>query len=486
MALTKPDIKKNNEYTLSISALSSEGTGISKIDDGYVIFVTDALPGDKVLCKILKVKQNYASAGLIKILELSSARLHPECSYFGSYSGSCSGSCGGCKLQHLDYQHQLEHKTQTVLDALTKIGSFENINPEKTIQSNNIFFYRNKMEFSFSDDKWLIKKDMDSPKEKFALGLHIPRFHTKILDIEKCYLQSEVSNNILNFTRNFFKTRSTSVYSTKTHTGLLRFLVIRQSKNTRDLMVNLITSRSGSDKELISEYSNSLIESIPQITTVVNGITTSKAAVAFCEDVNILHGSGFIYEKLGDEDFREFNPVFKISPNSFFQTNTNQAFKLFCVAKEFLSPVENDNVLDLYCGAGSISIFISESVKSVTGVELIPDSIDNANENLKINSVSNVNFICSDILDYVKSNSVQEFNKLILDPPRSGLHPEICRTLAESDFEKIIYVSCNSQTQARDLKIICGGEKYKIEKIQPVDMFPQTYHIENVVSLVRK
>jgi 23S rRNA (uracil1939-C5)-methyltransferase len=320
----------------------------------------------------------------------------------------------------------------------------------------------------------------EKTNDRFALGLHIPKFYSKIIDVEDCKLQSEISNGILNFTREFFKSRNACIYNTHTHTGYLRFLVIRQSRNTDDLMVNLITSSY--EKEIAGEYSKELLNNFPSITTIVNSTTERKAQVAFSEKEYVLHGEGFIYEILSNNG-RQYK--FKISPNSFFQTNTSQTEILYKTGLDFLMPCKNDSILDLYCGAGSISIFTSNLVKNVTGVEIVKDAVDNANENALINYVTNVNFIESDIKDFMKQLELANcgYNKVILDPPRAGLHPDICRILSETNFEKILYISCNPGTQARDLQIICSNNRYRIEKIQPVDMFPQTYHVENVCLL---
>lgn len=465
-------IKKGDEVTVDIIDLSSEGKGISKTDEGFVIFSEKTLPGDRALIKILRKKSGYAEAKLVEIVKPSEFRINPECSHFGI--------CGGCKIQNYDYEKQIEYKTNVVKNAFERIGGFENCEIPQALPSDNIFYYRNKMEFSFSDDEWMEEKDMDKVKGNYVLGLHVPKFHSKIVNIDKCYLQSELSNGILNFSNEFFKAREIPVFSSRSHTGLLRFLIIRESKNTNDLMVNLITFEY--DEVLMKEYSEQLLSKFPQITTLINSTSQKKAQVAFGENENILFGKGFINEKLKRNQEKEFN--FKISPQSFFQTNTLQAEKLFNVLVDFAEFNKNDNVLDLYCGTGSISIFISDLVNKVKGVELIQDSINDAKINSELNEISNTEFECCDIKDFLeKGNITENFNKLILDPPRSGLHPKICDILSETKFEKILYVSCNPHTQARDLKIICSKENYRISKIQPVDMFPHTYHVENVVCL---
>ncbi|MEO8663971.1 MAG: 23S rRNA (uracil(1939)-C(5))-methyltransferase RlmD [Ignavibacteria bacterium] len=470
-------IKKNDELVVKIFELSSEGKGVSKLDDGFVIFSEGTLPGDEALVQIRKKKSNFAEAKLIEIVKRSEFRIDPRCSYFGI--------CGGCKIQNYEYSKQLEYKTKVVKDAFERIGKFTGLTIPDALGSEEIFFYRNKMEFSFSDDEWVTLPSGHSVEDieagKFALGLHVPKFYSKIINIEQCFLQSEISNDILNFTRDFFKSRSISVYSTKTQQGFLRFLIVRQSRNTGDLMVNIITYDH--DKELIEEYSEGLQTRIPQITTIINSVSQSKAQVARGEKEFVISGNGYINEKLRTGTGKEYS--FKISPASFFQTNTLQAEKLFNVLTEFGEFSDSDNVLDLYCGAGSISIFISGMVNKVLGIEIIEDSIIDARKNAQLNNVANAEFMVSDIKDFLESElSIQGYNQLILDPPRSGLHPKICDILSDTNFEKIIYVSCNPHTQARDLQIICGHGKYLIDRVQPVDMFPHTYHIENVVSLV--
>lgn len=509
-------IKKGDEILVYVTELSSEGKGVSKLEDGFVIFSSGTLPGDKALIKVTKKKSGYAEAKLSELISKSAFRVEPRCSHFGV--------CGGCKIQNLEYTRQLEYKTKVVKNALERIGGFQNLVFPDAIKSEEIFYYRNKMEFSFSDDEWVtippnsplqggndglssslkdqnlippaiplqggniveLKTSSYEGEQRgsgFALGLHVPKFHSKIVSIEKCFLQSEISNDILNFTREFFKSKGVSVYSTKTQTGFLRFLIIRQSKNTNDIVINLITFDY--NENLMREYSDELKNNIPQITTAVNSISQKKAQVATGENEYVLFGSGFITEKLESFSGKEF--TFKISPQSFFQTNTNQSQKLFNTLVEFAEFKKTDNVLDLYCGAGSISIFISDRVNKVFGADIIEEAITDAKINSGLNNISNVEFVCSDIKDFLENDkSIPEFNKLILDPPRSGLHPKICEILSETNFEKIIYVSCNPHTQARDLQIICSKANYTIEKIQPVDMFPHTYHVENVVSLIKK
>lgn len=465
-------MKKGDEIEILIEDMNDDGRGVGRTDEGLVIFADKVVPGDKAKVRIRKKKSSYAEANFIELIEPSKYRVDPRCEYFGV--------CGGCKVQNLEYGRQLTFKKNVVENAFKRIGGFEGLSIPGVIGSDDIFFYRNKMEFSFSDDKWMT--DPDAERENFALGLHVPRFHSKIIDIHKCYLQSEVSNRILNFTRDFFKERGVSIYSTETHEGYLRFLVIRECKNTPELMVNLITYDR--DDKLIDEYAEELKKAAPEVTTLINGITDKRAQVAFTHGERVVFGDGVIREKLIRKDGKELQ--FKISPNSFFQTNTMQSQKLYDTAVEFGEFSKEDKVLDLYCGAGSIALYISDYVDKVLGVELVEDSVMNANENKELNGIGNAEFMVSDIKDFLLSNDVKDYNKIILDPPRSGLHPKICEILAEMNLDRIVYVSCNPSTQARDLKLICEKGHYDIEKVQPVDMFPHTYHVENVVSLRKK
>ncbi len=465
-------VKKNQEIELKIDSLNSEGKGVARIEEGFVVFCKDALPGDEVIAQVRKVKKNYAEAVIKSVVKESPFRVKPRCRHFGV--------CGGCKVQNYDYDKQIEFKTEVVRNAFEKIGGFNDLIIPAALKSDNEYYDRNKMEFSFSDEKWLTNLDEGKEKENFAVGFHLPGFHTKILDIEECFLQSEITSNILNHARRFFKQRGVSIYSTKTHSGYLRFLIVRECKRTDDLMVNLMTFDY--NEELMNEYTAEFRENFPRVTTLLNSFTQKKAQVAFAEDVKVLFGKGYITEKLfsGSKEYE-----FKISPNSFFQTNTLQAEKLYSVAAEFGEFTKSDNVLDLYCGTGSISIYISEMVNKVKGVELIDESILSAKENANLNGVENAEFETSDIKDFLLDFKDSTYNKVILDPPRSGLHPDICEVLSNSDYEKIVYVSCNPVTQARDLSIIMNKGKYRIGRIQPVDMFPQTYHVENVVEILR-
>jgi len=461
--------QKDQILSLSIQDLSTEGKGIARTDDGLVVFVNDCVPGDKVNAGILRVKKNLAQAKLLEIIDGSVYRTEPRCGHFGI--------CNGCKTQNLLYDYQLRLKRQSVIDSLQRIGGIESPDVPEVRGADNIYYYRNKLEFSFSNNRWLTEADKDSEEmdKSFALGFHMPNFIDKVLDINECHLQSRVSNDVLNLTREFFKSRGESIYSTFIHSGYLRFLIIRQSINMNDLMVILITSSINGN--LIREYALELKHNIPGVTTFINMISTSKAQVAQGEYYDIIFGSGYITEKIGKYSYR-------IMPSSFFQTNSAQALLLFDVVKDLGEFKKEEDVLDLYCGAGAISIYISEYLNSITGVELSEDSISSANENAKLNNITNCEFISYDVKDYLLfllETKMKRFDTMILDPPRSGIHPGAAEYIMRLEPEKIIYVSCNPSTQARDIKILSG--KYEVTKIQPVDMFPHTFHIENVARL---
>lgn len=464
------NLKKDDIVELVIDDIGAEGNGVGRINGEYVVFVPKTVPGDKVRAKIKKKKRKFSESALIEILEPSEFRVKPRCEYFGI--------CNGCKMQHIDYKKQLQIKQTIVKNAFERIGGFEDIVIPPVIGSQDNYFYRNKLEFSFGSQRWLTAEDMlkDNTDKNFALGYHIPGFYEKILDITECSLQSELSNKILNLTREFFKPKGTTIYSTKTHSGYLRFLTVRRAVNNFGLMVNLITYDS--NPELINEYAAVLKKEIPEITTFVNSLTESKAQVALADNFNVIYGDGYIEEKIGDYRF-------KITPNSFFQTNSKQCERLFNTIAEFAEFSKSENILDLYCGCGAISLYISGMVKSVYGVELSAESITMANANAELNGVSNCEFNDMDVKEYLEKLVADpdngRFDTIILDPPRSGIHPKAAESLLGYSAKKIIYVSCNPGTQARDLALL--KEKYKISKIQPVDMFPHTFHIENVVRL---
>jgi 23S rRNA (uracil1939-C5)-methyltransferase len=339
------------------------------------------------------------------------------------------------------------------------------------------------MEFSFGDRRWLTKEELTNEgqiEKNFALGLHIPKIYDKVLDIDECFLQSEISNRILNFTRKYFKDRNTSVYSTKTHVGYLRNLVIKQSQRTNDLMVNLVTLDE--NDEVIRDYSDALLNEVHEVTTVVDNISKKKAAIAIGDYEKVIHGSGFVYDEIGKFKFR-------ISANSFFQTNTLQAENLYQTALDFAELTGSEVVYDLYSGAGTIAIYVSGKSKQVIGFESVESAIDDAKVNAELNKISNVNFFNADLyksfLPIVETNHLSKPDVIIIDPPRSGMHVNTVNDVIKLSPQKIVYVSCNPATQVRDIKLMVDSG-YNLVKIKPVDMFPHTYHIENIGLLIKK
>jgi len=473
-------LNKGDVIQIKVDRYAFEGKGIGKVDidnpsgnsepDSFIVFVNGAYPGDLVSAKIKKLKKSYAEAVVEEVISPSQKRVQPRCKYFGT--------CGGCKQQDLDYRQQTAYKQEQVEDIFKYDGGFTGFEIENILPSENIFYYRNKMEFSFSDLQWLTVIDDETVSNKgFFLGLHVPNNFEKILDIDECFLQSKLSSHILNFTREFFKKRHASIYSTKTHSGYLRNLIIRQSQKTKDVMINLVTLEE--NELLMKEYASAVTNKFPEITTIINNISKKKASIAIGDYEIVYHGSGFIHDKIGNYKFR-------ISANSFFQTNTIQAEKLYSTALEFAELKGDEIIYDLYSGAGTIAIYVSVFAKEVYGFESVESSIYDAKENLEINKVENVTFIQADLYKSFLpfTNVLPKPDVVILDPPRGGMHSITIKDVLELNPEKIVYVSCNPSTQVRDIKMLVEGG-YKLVKIRPVDMFPHTYHIENVALLIK-
>ena len=468
-------MQKGEEKILSIESLSGDGKTIAR-DDGMVFFVENAVPGDIVNARIWKIKKKYAEARAVNIITPSPFRIAPKCRHFGV--------CGGCRWQDLTYEKQLYFKQQHIVNAFKHIGGFSDPNVQQVIGCENPYFYRNKMEFTFSNYRWLTKEEFEPDKEQqqeVALGLHVPLRYEKVLNIEECFLQSELSTGILNTVREIFRVWDSSVYSTQTHEGYLRHLVIRDGKQTGELMVNLVTTYDW--PESMQKLTELLLKQFPEITTIVNNITDRKSMVAFGETEKVYHGSGYINEKIGDFTFR-------ISANSFFQTNTVQAEKLYAVAKQLANLNSKDVLYDLYSGTGTIAIYLADAVERVIGIEVVASAITDAERNAELNKISNCYFLQGDLKDRltIDRSWLDEHPKpsvVILDPPRSGAHPKVIEQVIKLSPERIVYVSCNPGTQARDAKLLFEGG-YQLNVIQPVDMFPHTDHIEAVALFTNK
>lgn len=465
----KRRIKRGTEVEIDIEKFADRGKSLARVD-GYVVFVAGAVPGDRVRAKVFKRKKSYAEARLLEVLEPSALRTKPRCFYFGT--------CGGCKWQHVQYKEQLAAKQQSVEEALVHEGGFSDVEVRPTIGAEQIYFYRNKMEFSFSTHRWLTPEEIATGTNfdtDFALGLHVPGNFFKVLDLHECHLQSELSVRLVNGMRALAKAHGWEPWDIRNHTGYLRHLVIRQGQHTGETMVNLVTN--GRHEDRIAQIAAYFESDFPEVITFINTINTGAAQTSYGEAMHTVFGPGVIHDTIGPHRF-------EIAPNAFFQTNTRQAERLYRVARDFADFGPDDLVYDLYCGAGTISIFIADAVRQVVGVELVEEAVENARANAAANGVENCAFVSGDMLELLTPEFVAQHGKpdvLIADPPRAGMHPKVVEQIATLRPERFVYVSCNPQSQARDLKRLTDA--YTIEAIQPVDLFPHTHHIENVIKL---
>lgn len=461
-------LHRGQEIETTIEKVAFGGQGIAH-HENRVLFVENAVPGDRMKVRLRKVKKTHAFAYPVELMQPSKLRIEAPCSHFGF--------CGGCKWQNLEYQTQLEFKRQHVMESLEHIGDIRADCVEDVIPSPLIFGYRNKMEFSFSENRWLPPDELKNPdiaKQQFSLGFHVPRFFDRIIDIEKCWLQDDQLNRILIFSKAFFKDAGIPVYHNRTHEGILRYLVLRKSFAFDQIMVNIVTFSP--IQEQLRGFAEKLTAEIPAVTSVINNVNSRFAQIAAGEEEFLIYGNPVIREKLGDY-------VFEISSNSFFQTNSLQAEKLYRVVED-LAGVKDKTVWDLYSGTGSIAIFLSGKADKIIGFEILESSVEDARRNAELNEVDNCEFIAGDIRFSMEQYSQNKPDVIICDPPRSGMHPDVVNTILEISPDKIVYVSCNPTTLARDLTIL--KEQYHLTKIQPLDMFPHTYHIESVCRLEKK
>jgi 23S rRNA (uracil1939-C5)-methyltransferase len=454
---------------IPVTGYAAEGKSLSRVE-GKVIFIEGAVPGDVADVLITKNKKDWAEGKAVTIKEFSKERVQPFCIHFGI--------CGGCKWQMLPYEKQLEYKQQEAIDAFKRIGKIPSVNMLPIIGSENTIYYRNKLEFTFSNKKFLTPHQLEELQDGAwpggAFGYHVPRLYDKIIDIYECWLMDDVNNAIRNTLRDFSAENSYSYYDIKEHKGWLRNIIIRNS-TTGELMVNVVFAYD--DKKEREKICNYLLEKVPSITTLLYTINAKWNDTINDIPTNVVSGKGYIHEKLGDFSF-------KISSKSFFQTNTKQAERLYNVVKDFSALTGNEIVYDLYCGTGSIGIFLSGHAKKIIGVDVIEDAIKDAKENSALNNLACTSFFCGDVIEICNDDFFNEHgrpNLIIVDPPRAGLHAKLIQKLLEIAPDKIVYVSCNVATQARDLQLL--NEKYSVGKLQPVDMFPHTHHIECVAEL---
>ncbi len=460
-------VKKKQEIELNITDIAFGGRGIARVD-GFTVFVDQAVPGDRVSARIVKKKKNYAEARTLSLITPSPDRVEPWCRY--------SGWCGGCKWQFLKYGRQLEYKRRHVEESLEHIGGLSGIEVHPVIASEKTFGYRNKMEFSFSDRRWLLPEELgrpDIPKD-FALGLHVPGTFDKILDIDACLLQPEAGNRILNDAKDFIKASDLPPYGLRTHEGFWRFLMLRHSVAENRWLVNLVTSEQ--NIEALRSLADYLMSAHKDIAGVVNNVTARKAAVAAGEYELPVAGRSVLKERLGGFEF-------EVSANSFFQTNTGQAEKLYDTVRQYAGLCGRETVVDLYTGTGTIPIWLSGDASEIIGLEVVEAALTDAEKNCRRNGIENCRFIAGDIRQSI-SGIKKRPDVMVIDPPRAGMHKDVVRAVLQMSPKKIVYVSCNPSTLARDLFML--AEEYSIARVQPVDMFPHTPHIEAVADLEKK
>ncbi len=457
---------------IEIIDTAAKGKAVGKSPDGRVIFIDNVVPGDVVDVQTYRKRKSYYEGRAINFHQYSDNRTEPVCDHFGV--------CGGCKWQNMQYDKQLYYKQKEVTNNLLRIGHLDLPDITPILGCDKIYFYRNKMEFSFSDSRWLTPKEIESQKEisnRFACGFHIPKMWDKILDIEKCHLQEDPSNDIRNAIRNFAIENHISFYNPRNQEGMLRTLMIRIS-STGEIMI--VVQFFTDDIEKRETLLNFVKEKFPEITSLQYIINNKGNDTIYDQDVVLFNGRDHIFESM--EGLK-----FKINAKSFYQTNSVQAYELYKIARNFADLSGNELVYDLYTGTGTIAQFIANKAKKVVGVESVPEAITDAKENAMLNNIDNVEFFVGDLAkvfteDFIRRNGNPDV--IITDPPRDGMHKNVVNQILNISPKKIVYVSCNSATQARDLALM--DEKYKITKTQAVDMFPQTHHVENVVLLELK
>lgn len=478
-------IKQNNKVArkkkepiilerVTITDVAAEGKAIAKVDD-LVIFVPYVVPGDVVDLRLRRKKKRYAEGEAIKFHEYSSVRTEPFCEHFGT--------CGGCKWQMLPYNEQLKYKQQQVYDNLKRIGKvdFPAISP--ILGSEKTTFYRNKLEFTFSNKRWLTQQEIEQDvvyDQMNALGFHIPGAFDKVLDINTCWLQSDLSNRIRNGVRTFALEHNYPFFDLKDHEGMLRNLIVRTSSTGEVMVILSCQVKTDEEKQLFEQMLQFLSDTFPEITSLQYVINNKVNEIITDLEIKTFKGTPYFYEEM--EGLK-----FKIGPISFYQTNSNQAYELYKETRNLAQLTGEELVYDLYTGTGTIANFVARSAKKVIGIEYIPEAIEDAKENSRINNISNTQFYAGDMKDILIQEFVTEHGHpdvIITDPPRAGMHTDVINVILQAAPTRIVYVSCNPTTQARDVELL--SDKYKVTAVQPVDMFPHTQHVENVILLEKK
>lgn len=456
---------------VEITGVAAEGKSIARVDD-MVVFIPYGAPGDVVNIKLDKKKRSYAEAHIVDMVKPSPDRVTPACEHFGV--------CGGCKWQHIPYESQLRYKRDQVVDALTRIAKVEIPEVNPTLGSKETFCYRNKLEYTFSCKCWITFEDLRSGREiadRNALGFHIPGAFDKVLDIKKCWLQDDLSNRIRLFVRQYALAKGYEFYDIKAQQGLMRTLMVRIA-STGEVMLIVVFARP--EQEKIDDLMDAIAAEFPEITSLLYVVNQKVNDTIADQEVITYRGRDYINEEMEGLQFR-------IGPKSFYQTNSLQAYELYKVARRMACLKPDDLVYDLYTGTGTIANFVARQVKKVVGIEYVPEAIADAKLNSEVNSIDNTIFFAGDMKDVLTDGFIAEHGRpdvMIIDPPRAGMHEDVVNVILNARPERIVYVSCNPATQARDLALM--DSLYRVEEVQPVDMFPHTHHVENVVRMTRR
>jgi len=462
--------KKSHLFeNIEVIDTAAKGKSVAKAPDGKVIFLSNAVPGDIVDIQTGRKRKSYYEGKAVNFRKLSDKRTEPVCDYFGV--------CGGCKWQNLKYDEQIKYKQKEVSDNLIRIGHLDLPEITPILACKEIYFYRNKMEFSFSDSRWLTQEEIKSGKDfdnKNACGFHIPRMWDKILDIDKCHLQEDPSNDIRNSIKEFAIENKLSFFNPRSQKGLLRTLMIRIASTGEIMVLIQFYSENREKREALLNF---ISAKFPQITSLQYVINSKGNDTIYDQEVVLFKGKDHIFEKMEGLQF-------KLSAKSFYQTNSDQAYELYKIARNFANLTGDEIVYDLYTGTGTIAQFIAKGAKKVVGIESVPEAISDAKENASLNKIDNVEFFVGDMAkvftdDFIAQNGFPDV--IITDPPRDGMHKKVVEQILNIQAKRIVYISCNSATQARDLSLM--KEHYTIVKTQAVDMFPQTHHVENIVLL---
>lgn len=465
--------RKNKPFYegVTITDIGAEGKAIARVED-LVVFTTHVVPGDVVDLQVTKKRKNYAEARVVRILEKSTDRVDAFCEHFGV--------CGGCKWQYLPYQKQLFYKQKQVADQLHRLGRIHLPEISPILGSAKQTDYRNKLEFSFSNKRWLTPDEIgegNEPVQMNALGFHIPGLFDKIIDIDTCWLQPAPSNELRNFIRGWALEHQLDFFDIRNQQGFLRNMIVRTASTGENMLIVAFYYEDKNKREALLQ---AVANEFPGLTSIMYVINSKANDTITDQDIHVFHGRDHIFEEM--EGLR-----FKIGPKSFYQTNSGQAYELYKVAREFAELTGNEVVYDLYTGTGTIANFVANRAGKVVGIEYVPEAIEDAKVNSTINNIENTTFFAGDMKEVLNGDFIREHGRpdvIITDPPRAGMHDDVVNIILDAAPQRIVYVSCNPATQARDLSLMDAA--YEVKRVQPVDMFPHTHHVENVVQLVRR